>query len=152
MEDRYKLEIRDRDPKTITDLSLDNCKSESVKGLGDDLTSLVNLSMINIGLTSLEGLPSLPELLVLDISDNKLDGGLEVVVRSFWTLRHLFDCCIQVKNCPKLERLIISRNNFSKVEQLEPLKDSKLGMLDTFHNEIENLDEFRFVISYPWYH
>ncbi|GMT28118.1 hypothetical protein PFISCL1PPCAC_19415, partial [Pristionchus fissidentatus] len=128
MEDRYTIELNNRDPTKIDQLYLDNCKSGTVKGLGENLTMLDTLSMVNCGLTSLEGLPLLPELVILDISQNDLKDGLDIVAAK----------------CPKLEKLVLSNNAFTTLEQFEPLKDvSSLVVLDTFQNEVENTEDYR---------
>lgn len=43
-------------------LSLDNCRSPQIAGLTDEFVNLEVLSMIQAGLTSLKGFPSLPHL------------------------------------------------------------------------------------------
>jgi len=43
-------------------LNLDNTRSTSIVGLTDEYQNLEYLSLINIGLTSLKGLPGLPQL------------------------------------------------------------------------------------------
>lgn len=80
MEARYKIELRERDPAKIDQLYLDNCQCDKIEGLSDNLASLDTLSMVNCGLKTLEGLPILPELVIFDISQNELDGGLEILV------------------------------------------------------------------------
>ncbi len=45
----------------VTELNLDNCRSTNVVGL-EDFKNLRILSLINVGLTTLKGFPSLPEL------------------------------------------------------------------------------------------
>lgn len=46
----------------MKELNLDNCRSTTIVGLTDEFSSLENLSLINVGLTSLKGLPGLPKL------------------------------------------------------------------------------------------
>ena len=41
---------------------MDHVRESKLVGLSDDFTSLATLSAINVGLTSLEGLPSLPSV------------------------------------------------------------------------------------------
>ena len=41
---------------------MDNVRESKLVGLSDSFTSLATLSAINVGLTSLEGLPSLPSI------------------------------------------------------------------------------------------
>lgn len=46
----------------ITDLNLDNCRATQIAGLKSDFKNLESLSLINVGLTTLKGFPSLPSL------------------------------------------------------------------------------------------
>ncbi len=48
----------------VVELVVDNCRSSDgeVEGLTDEYTELEILSMVNVGLTSLSKLPSLPKL------------------------------------------------------------------------------------------
>ena len=46
----------------VEELILDNVRESKLVGLSDDFTALVTLSAINVGLTSLDGLPSLPSI------------------------------------------------------------------------------------------
>lgn len=52
----------------IEELILDNVRESKMVGLSSEFTALKTLSAINMGLTSLEGLPSLPSL-------QKVGGG-----------------------------------------------------------------------------
>ncbi|XP_034722175.1 acidic leucine-rich nuclear phosphoprotein 32 family member E-like [Etheostoma cragini] len=73
MKKRISLELRSRNPAEVVELVVDNCRSSDgeVEGLTEEYTALEILSMVNIGLTSLSKLPSLPKL-------RKLEGGGEV--------------------------------------------------------------------------
>ena len=46
----------------IKELNLDNCRATVIEGLTSDFKNLESLSLINVGLTTLKGLPSLPSL------------------------------------------------------------------------------------------
>ena len=46
----------------IKELNLDNCRATIIEGLTSDFKNLESLSLINVGLTTLKGLPSLPSL------------------------------------------------------------------------------------------
>ena len=48
--------------RQIQELILDNIRESKLVGLSDEFTSLATLSAINVGLTSLDGLPSLPSI------------------------------------------------------------------------------------------
>merc|ERR1712083_897062 len=68
--------------------------------------------------------PKLASLTKLDISENRLSKGLEVL-----------------KDCPKLKFLSINDNKFKEVATLEPLEAlSKLTHLDIQGNEFEEAD------------
>ncbi|CAH8553954.1 unnamed protein product [Schistosoma turkestanicum] len=62
---RIELERGKREPGEITELNLDNSKSVDVEGLTDEYSSLEVLSMVNVGLQNLTGLPSLTSLKTL---------------------------------------------------------------------------------------
>lgn len=46
----------------ILELNLDSCRAPSIDGLTEEFSELESLSLINVGLTSLKGFPSLPKL------------------------------------------------------------------------------------------
>lgn len=46
----------------ILELNLDSCRAPSVDGLTEEYSELESLSLINVGLTTLKGFPSLPKL------------------------------------------------------------------------------------------
>lgn len=46
----------------VEELNLDNCRSTTIVGLTDEYCNLNTLSLINVGITSLKGLPALPKL------------------------------------------------------------------------------------------
>lgn len=54
MEDRIQLERRGLEPNEVEHLNLDNIKAKRITGLSDEYKALKTLSMINVGLTSLE--------------------------------------------------------------------------------------------------
>ncbi|XP_067013167.1 acidic leucine-rich nuclear phosphoprotein 32 family member A [Anabrus simplex] len=127
MEKRIQLEKRGRDPEEIFDLNLDNCRSTSIVGLSDEFTNLNVLSLINVGLTSLKGFPKLPNLRKLELSDNRISGGLNLLHTS-----------------PKLTHLNLSGNKIKDLDTLEPLKEFKnLKNLDLFNNEATCVDNYR---------
>jgi len=127
MEKRIELEKRGRNPDTIKDLNLDNCRSSNIVGLDDSFVNLEVLSMINIGLTSLKGFPKLPNLKRLELSDNRIQSGLE-----------------NLKESPKLEYLNLCGNRLKDLETLEPLKELKhLSTLDLFNCEVTEEPNYR---------
>ncbi|ROT84405.1 mapmodulin-like protein [Penaeus vannamei] len=111
----------------ITELNLDNCKSTSIVGLTEEFENLEVLSLINVGLTSLKGFPALPNLRKLELSDNRISGGLSALT------------CL-----PKLSYLNLSGNKIKDLETLEALKDLKsLVNLDLFNCEVSQIENYR---------
>jgi acidic leucine-rich nuclear phosphoprotein 32 family protein A/C/D len=127
MEKRIELEKRGRNPNQIKDLNLDNCRSTNIVGLTDDFVNLETLSLINVGLTSLKGFPKLPNLKKLELSDNRISGGLNLLNGS-----------------PKLTHLNLSGNKIKDLETLEPLKEFKnLKNLDLFNCDVTSIESYR---------
>ncbi|XKL60455.1 hypothetical protein PGB90_007512 [Kerria lacca] len=127
MEKRIELEKRGRDPKTITELNLDNCRTPNIAGLTDEFVNLETLSLMNVGLTSLKGFPKLPNLRKLELSENRISNGLHVLQSS-----------------PKLTELNLSGNKIKDLETLEPLKEFKnLKSLDISNTEASEIDNYR---------
>jgi len=127
MDKRIELEMRGRAPSEVTELNLDNCRSTQVVGLTDEFANLEVLSLINVGLTTLKGFPNMPALKRLELSDNRLAGGIE----------HL-------SGCPNITHLNLSGNKIKEVETLEPLASlKKLKSLDLFNCEVTQADDYR---------
>ncbi|KAL4646741.1 acidic leucine-rich nuclear phosphoprotein 32 family member E [Arapaima gigas] len=130
MKKRISLELRNRTPAEVAELVVDNCRSSDgdVEGLTDDFKELEFLSMVNVGLTSLAKLPSLPKLRKLELSDNNISGGLEVLS----------------EKCPNLTYLNLSGNKIKELSTVEALQNLKnLKSLDLFNCEITTLEEYR---------
>ena len=85
-------------------MNLDNARATQIEGLTDDYVSLENLSLINVGLTTLKGFPKLPKLTKLELSDNRISNGLGAL-----------------KDCPLLSDLNLSNNKVKDLEAIEPL-------------------------------
>ncbi|XP_018561247.1 acidic leucine-rich nuclear phosphoprotein 32 family member A [Anoplophora glabripennis] len=127
MEKRIELEKRGKNPADIKELNLDNCRSTSIVGLTDEFTNLESLSLINVGLISLKGFPKLPNLKKLELSDNRICNGLNLLETS-----------------PKLTHLNLSGNKIKDLATLEPLKNFKyLKNLDLFNNEATTVENYR---------
>ncbi|XP_061185401.1 acidic leucine-rich nuclear phosphoprotein 32 family member E-like isoform X2 [Saccostrea echinata] len=127
MAKRIELEKRGRKPSEILELNLDSCRAPQIDGLTEEFSELESLSLINVGLTSLKGFPSLPKLQKLELSDNRIQSGLQ-----------------NLQGCPNLTHLSLSGNKIKEIDTLEPLKNfSELKHLDLFNCEVTQLDDYR---------
>ncbi|KAL2089011.1 hypothetical protein ACEWY4_015910 [Coilia grayii] len=130
MKKRIHLELRNRTPSDVKELVLDNCRSNEgkIEGLTDEFEELEFLSTINVGLTSVANLPKLNKLKKLELSDNRISGGLEVLS----------------EKCPNLTHLNLSGNKIKDLSTIEPLKKlESLKNLDLFNCEVTNLNDYR---------
>ncbi|CAL1604789.1 unnamed protein product [Knipowitschia caucasica] len=130
MKKRIHLELRNRTPSDVKELVLDNCRSNEgkIEGLTDEFEELEFLSTINVGLTTVAHLPKLNKLKKLELSDNRISGGLEVLA----------------EKCSNLTHLNLSGNKIKDLSTIEPLKELKtLKSLDLFNCEVTNLNEYK---------
>ncbi|KAF7660509.1 hypothetical protein LDENG_00280700 [Lucifuga dentata] len=130
MQKRIHLELRNRTPSDVKELVLDNCRSNDGKleGLTDEFVELEFLSTINVGLMTVAHLPKLNKLKKLELCDNRISGGLEVLA----------------EKCPNLTHLNLSGNKIKDLSTIEPLKQlGTLKSLDLFNCEVTNLNEYR---------
>ncbi|XP_031668797.1 acidic leucine-rich nuclear phosphoprotein 32 family member A isoform X2 [Oncorhynchus kisutch] len=130
MKKRIHLELRNRTPSDVKELVLDNCRSNEgkIEGLTDEFEELEFLSTINVGLTSVSNLPKLNKLKKLELSDNRISGGLDVLA----------------EKCPNLTHLNLSGNKMKDLSTIEPLKKLEtLKSLDLFNCEVTNLNDYR---------
>ncbi|XP_048359422.1 acidic leucine-rich nuclear phosphoprotein 32 family member B isoform X2 [Sphaerodactylus townsendi] len=130
MKKRIHLELRNRTPPDVQELVLDNCRSNEgkIEGLSGEFINLEFLSLINVGLTSVLNLPKLPKLKKLELSDNRISGGLDVLAEKL----------------PNLTHLNLSGNKLKDISTLEPLKKlESLKSLDLFNCEVTNLNDYR---------
>uniref|UniRef100_A0A8C9ZYQ9 Acidic leucine-rich nuclear phosphoprotein 32 family member n=1 Tax=Sander lucioperca TaxID=283035 RepID=A0A8C9ZYQ9_SANLU len=114
----------------VTELVLDNCRSGEgkIEGITEEFSNLELLSLINVGLTSVADVPKLDKLKKLELSDNRISGGLEVLAERLVSLTHLN----------------LSGNKFKDISTLEPLKKlPQLKSLDLFNCEVTNLADYR---------
>ena len=79
---------------------LDLVNLKFLQGLTDDFVKLEELDLKNASLTNIKLFPKLPSLTKLDISENRLSKGLEVL-----------------KDCPNLKFLSINDNKFKEVKR-----------------------------------
>uniref|UniRef100_A0AAY5KUR6 Acidic leucine-rich nuclear phosphoprotein 32 family member n=1 Tax=Esox lucius TaxID=8010 RepID=A0AAY5KUR6_ESOLU len=110
MKKRIHLELRNRTPSDVHELVLDNCRSNEGKmeGITEEFENLELLSLINVGLMSVSNIPKLPKLKKLELSDNRISGGLEVLAERLVNLTHLN----------------LSGNKFKDISTLEPLVET----------------------------
>ncbi|KAJ8278942.1 hypothetical protein COCON_G00060080 [Conger conger] len=130
MEKRINLELRNRKPAEVKELVLDNCRTDDGKilGLTAEFDNLEFLSMINVNLVSLDNLPKLPKLRKLELSDNRVSGGLEALA----------------EKTPNLTHLNLSGNKIKDLGTLEPLKKlPTLSSVDLFNCEVTMLLDYR---------
>uniref|UniRef100_A0A4W2F996 Acidic leucine-rich nuclear phosphoprotein 32 family member n=1 Tax=Bos indicus x Bos taurus TaxID=30522 RepID=A0A4W2F996_BOBOX len=116
--------------KRVRELVLDNCKSNDgkIEGLTAEFVNLEFLSLINVGLISVSNLPKLPKLKKLELSDNRICGGLDMLAEKL----------------PNLTHLNLSGNKLKDISTLEPLKKLEcLKSLDLFNCEVTNLNDYR---------
>nr|XP_044613120.1 LOW QUALITY PROTEIN: acidic leucine-rich nuclear phosphoprotein 32 family member B-like [Equus asinus] len=126
---RIHLELRNRTPAAVRELVLDNCKSNDgkIEGLTAEFVKEF-LSLINVGLISVSNLPKLPKLKKLELSDNRIFGGLDMLAEKL----------------PNLTHLNLSGNKLKDIGTLEPLKKLDcLKSLDLFNGEVTNLNDYR---------
>uniref|UniRef100_A0A8D2CK90 Acidic leucine-rich nuclear phosphoprotein 32 family member n=1 Tax=Sciurus vulgaris TaxID=55149 RepID=A0A8D2CK90_SCIVU len=109
MKKRINMELRNRAPEEVTELVLDNCLcvNGEIEGLNDTFKELEFLSMANVELSSLAQLPSLNKLRKLELSDNIISGGLEVLA----------------EKCPNLTYLNLSGNKIKDLSTVEALDE-----------------------------
>uniref|UniRef100_A0A3P9N008 Acidic leucine-rich nuclear phosphoprotein 32 family member n=1 Tax=Poecilia reticulata TaxID=8081 RepID=A0A3P9N008_POERE len=107
MKKRIHLELRNRTPSDVRELVLDNCRSVEgkIEGLTAEFVNLEFLSLINVGLISVSNLPKLAKLKKLELSDNRISGGLDVLAEKL----------------PNLTHLNLSGNKLKDISTLEPL-------------------------------
>uniref|UniRef100_UPI00398EB086 acidic leucine-rich nuclear phosphoprotein 32 family member B isoform X1 n=1 Tax=Pristiophorus japonicus TaxID=55135 RepID=UPI00398EB086 len=130
MKRRIHLELRNRTPSDVRELVLDNCRSNEgkIEGLTAEFENLEFLSLINVGLLSVTNLLRLPKLKKLELSDNWISGGLDVLAEKL----------------PNLTHLNLSGNKLKDISTLEPLKKlENLKSLDLFNCEVTNLNDYR---------
>uniref|UniRef100_A0A2D4H036 Acidic leucine-rich nuclear phosphoprotein 32 family member n=1 Tax=Micrurus corallinus TaxID=54390 RepID=A0A2D4H036_MICCO len=116
--------------KQVKELVLDNCRATSgeIEGLTEVFVNLELLSLINVGLCSFSNLPKLPKLKKLELSENRIFGGLDILAEKL----------------PNLTYLNLSGNKLKDINTLKPLKKlDSLKSLDLFNCEVTNLNDYR---------
>jgi len=119
------LELRGEEKGAVTSVDLSGCKTGGEwEGLTDEFVKLEELDLKDSSLTHIKLFPKLPSLTKLDLSENRLSKGLEVL-----------------KDCPNLKFLSLNDNKFKEVATLKPLEAlTNLTHLDIQGNEFEDED------------
>uniref|UniRef100_A0A1D1YIB8 Acidic leucine-rich nuclear phosphoprotein 32-related protein n=1 Tax=Anthurium amnicola TaxID=1678845 RepID=A0A1D1YIB8_9ARAE len=97
-------------------------------GLLEKLQSLEHLSIANVGVSSLENFPRLRSLQRLIMSDNRIAGGLEFLVRA---------------GLNSLRDLDLSNNRIQFLEDLAPLAQLRLVSLDLYECPVTRIKDYR---------
>ncbi|XP_021506216.1 acidic leucine-rich nuclear phosphoprotein 32 family member E isoform X5 [Meriones unguiculatus] len=128
MKKKINLELKNRAPEEVTELVLDNCLcvNGEIEGLNDTFKELEFLSMANVELSSLARLPSLNKLRKLELSDNIISGGLEVLAEKCPNLTYLNLSGNKIKDLSTVEALMEMRMRKTRMKmKLVHLKDMK---------------------------
>jgi len=97
----------------VESLTLDSkCKSASFVGL-EGCVQLQDLSANNCGIVNFEGFPALPSLTKLELSDNRISGGLSALA-----------------GLTSLTELTLAGNSIADVKELAAIKHLPLTVLD----------------------
>lgn len=90
--------------------------------------NLLHLSIANVGVSSLEQFPRLRSLQKLNLSDNRIAGGLEFLVQA---------------GLDSLRDLDLSNNRIQYIEDLAPLAQLKLVSLDLYECPVTRVKDYR---------
>ncbi|XP_068425391.1 acidic leucine-rich nuclear phosphoprotein 32 family member E-like isoform X1 [Clinocottus analis] len=129
MKKRISLELRDRNPAEVQQLVLDHslCAVGQLEALSD-FSSLQELSLVGVGLSSLSNMPSLPKLHTLSAGGNLLSGGLDSLN----------------EKCPNLKTLNLKDNKIKELSSIQTLQNLKnLRSLDLRGCEVSALPGYR---------
>jgi Leucine-rich repeat (LRR) protein len=131
MEGIINAQIKSTDPEDVEELNLEEWKGASIslpnKNYLERFENLDYISFSNSGLKSLENFPKLSKLIKLDLNDNQIKGGLEVL----GTLTELM-------------QLNLSNNQLNTVDQFQPLSSlGSLVYLDIRNCPITNIRDYR---------
>ncbi|CAG9313819.1 unnamed protein product [Blepharisma stoltei] len=130
MEKLIQKQTQGNGPEEVDELILDNWRGASLtvqdKSILETFPNLEVLSLTGCGLKSLENFPRVPSLCKLELSDNKIKGGLE-------NLSHL----------TQLYQLSLAGNQIAKFDDLAPLTNlENLISLDLFGCPVAELPDF----------
>uniref|UniRef100_A0A8C6RWR7 Acidic leucine-rich nuclear phosphoprotein 32 family member n=1 Tax=Nannospalax galili TaxID=1026970 RepID=A0A8C6RWR7_NANGA len=107
MKKKIHLELKNQIPAAVRELVLDNCKSNDrqIEGLTAAFVNLEFLSLISVGLISVSNLPKLSKLKKLELSDDRIFGGLDMLAEELPNLTHLNPSGNKLKDNSTLEPL-----------------------------------------------
>ena len=130
MEYIIKSQVSNRAPGQIFELILDKWRgtkiSEQEKGLLETFFNLETLSLIGCGLKTLENFPNLPNLLKLELCDNKLKGSLK-----------------SLKTLSSLTMLSLAGNQISSLEDLQDIVSlANIASLDLYGCPVTNIPDY----------
>ncbi|KAH7292490.1 hypothetical protein KP509_29G071100 [Ceratopteris richardii] len=122
-----------KDPLAVRSLTLDGSVKCSqgrlpARSLLERFTQLRVLSIANVGLASLADFPSLKHLERLNLSDNRISGGLEFLVSA---------------GLQSLRDIDLSNNKIQQFDDIAPLAQLNLLSLDLYECPITRLQGYR---------
>lgn len=131
MEDIIRSQTKDLDSSEVYELILEKYRGSSISQSDSILLSkfsnIESLSFIMCGLKSLENFPVLPSLIKLDLGDNKLKSGFQVLA-----------------NLTSLTQLSLAGNHITDIKELACLTGlDNLATLDLFGNPITEISGYR---------
>lgn len=131
MEKEIKNQVANTEPSEVTELILDKWKGSSIsegdKSLLETYENTEFLSLTGCGLQSLENFPDFPNLIKLELSDNKVKKDLE-------NLTHL----------KELLELSLAGNQITTLDDLKKLVPlESLISLDLFGNPVTETEGYR---------
>jgi len=126
LEARLKAQTGGKAPEGVKELDLDGCNNPDLALLAP-YAKLAVLSLNNCALASLDALPDLPELQLLNLCDNRLTGGLD-----------------RLGQMTGLRALALANNRLKDLDALAPLKALKeLDELELFANPLTEAATYR---------
>lgn len=127
LESRIESLTKKMEPDEVMELECGGSCASNLSGLLDRFTNLQVLDLTGVGLESLKGFPSLPNLCELDLSENQISAGLELL-----------------EGCQKLFVLGLRGNQINDLDTIKPLvKLEMLRELDLSKCEISKMENYR---------
>lgn len=131
MEELINSQAKNTDPHEVYELILDKFRGSQISALNSILlskfTNLESLSLNYCGLKSLENFPILPNLIKLELCDNKLKSNLQIL-----------------STLTSLTILSLAGNQIENIQVLAPLSClENLKTLDLFGNPLTGVRDYR---------